>query len=66
VAIDELVVPCPDFTIIHPKTVSNLGIVAQERGNLTRARDLYERALTLRQELGDRKGVAIALNGLGI
>src|SRR5207248_3271585 len=43
----------------------NLGNVAQEQGDYTTARALFEECLTSFTELGDRRGIAHSLNGLG-
>jgi tetratricopeptide (TPR) repeat protein len=40
--------------------------VAQQQGDYTSARSLYEESLNLARELGDKAGVAISLNNLGL
>src|SRR5207249_8300063 len=47
-------------------TLSHLGIVAHEEGNNVRARSLFEEGLTLRRQLGDRRGIAYSLGYLEI
>jgi non-specific serine/threonine protein kinase len=42
------------------------GVVARERGEYDRAVALYEESLALRRELGDRRGIAEALEGLAL
>ena len=47
--------------------ISNyLGTVAQDRGLLDNAADLYARALAISQELGDRPGLAAGYHQLGM
>ncbi len=43
----------------------NLGILAQDQGDYPEARRLYEESLRLREQLGDRAGVAQTLHNLG-
>ena len=43
----------------------NLGNVAYLQGDYDQARRLYQQALDLKQQLGDRAGVAITLHQLG-
>ncbi|MEO1519010.1 MAG: sensor histidine kinase [Bacteroidota bacterium] len=42
-----------------------LGILARKRGDLTTARQHYQRALGLRRQIKDRRGVASCYNNLG-
>jgi predicted ATPase/class 3 adenylate cyclase len=46
-------------------TLSNLGILAIQSGQLSKGRSFFERSLALRQELGDVEGVATSHNNLG-
>ena len=46
--------------------LSNLGIVAEYRGDYERARALHERALALRTEIGDRWAIGNSTNCLGM
>ena len=46
--------------------MNNLGIVYDSLGQYPQARDNYDQALAIFQDLGDRKGEANALNNLGI
>jgi Tetratricopeptide repeat len=43
-----------------------LGIAAQQRGRLDEAGDWYHRSLTIKEELGDRPGMAITYGQLGL
>jgi len=46
--------------------LSNLGIVAEYRGDYERSRGFHERALALRTEIGDRRGIGNSTNNLGM
>ena len=47
-------------------TYHQLGMTAQDRGRLDEAEDWYRKSLTIREELGDRPGMAITYHQLGI
>ena len=44
----------------------NLGIVYRTRGDLTQAEQMYTKALTLNDQLGRKKGMAILHGNLGV
>jgi tetratricopeptide (TPR) repeat protein len=46
-------------------SLNNLGNVARNQRNNTRAHTLFTESLALRRELGDKHGIALALNNLG-
>ena len=46
-------------------SLTQLGHIARIEGRHPAARDLYEKALTIRRELGHRREIAIGLQGLG-
>ena len=46
--------------------LSQAGVVYWYRGELDRAKEYHQESLEIREELGDRKGVATALNNLGL
>ncbi|MBP7691998.1 MAG: tetratricopeptide repeat protein [Anaerolineales bacterium] len=46
--------------------LKSAGTLANQQGNPTRARELYEESLALRRELNDKYGAAILLNNLGV
>lgn len=46
-------------------TLSNIGLVHHNRGNLDQALHHYQQALTISQEVGDRAGEATTLNNIG-
>ena len=46
-------------------SLNNLGLVYQDSGRFSEAKDAFEEALMLRQEIGDRPGIAQTLNNLG-
>jgi len=46
--------------------IQNLGNVAQQRDRLAEAEDLYTKSLALKEELGDRLGIANTYHQLGI
>ena len=47
-------------------TYYQLGITAQARGRLDDADDWYRKALTIEEELGDRRGMALTYAQLGL
>jgi Tfp pilus assembly protein PilF len=47
-------------------TYHQLGITAQDRGQLDRADDWYRQALAISEELGDRPGMALTYAQLGL
>ncbi|MDQ3656217.1 MAG: tetratricopeptide repeat protein [Chloroflexota bacterium] len=47
-------------------TLNNFGNLVYELGELQFARELYEKSLALRREIGDWNGIASALNNLGM
>ncbi|HEX8917555.1 MAG TPA: tetratricopeptide repeat protein, partial [Chloroflexota bacterium] len=48
------------------QALKGAGTLANQQGDHTTARGLYQRSLALRRELGDRPGVAVLLANLGI
>jgi tetratricopeptide (TPR) repeat protein len=54
-----------DWSTVLAKATRLQGYAEQQRGNLSRSLDCYEGSLELYEELGDDKGRALALNGLG-
>jgi tetratricopeptide (TPR) repeat protein len=46
--------------------LSNLGIVAEYRGDYDASRSLHERALQLRTDIGDRRGIGNSTTNLGM
>jgi non-specific serine/threonine protein kinase len=46
------------------KALNGAGTLAHARGDLDRASNLHEQSLTLRQQMADRRGIAISLNSL--
>jgi predicted ATPase/DNA-binding SARP family transcriptional activator len=51
---------------LRARLLHGAGVLTHEQGNYARARAWYEESLTLRQTLGDRRGVAASLNSLGV
>ncbi|MDQ5823177.1 MAG: tetratricopeptide repeat protein [Chloroflexota bacterium] len=47
------------------RALSGAGTLARYQGDFDRARLLFDESLTLRQALGDKKGIAASLNNLG-
>ena len=47
-------------------TYHQLGITAEDQGRLEEAEDWYRQALTIEEELGDRRGMATTYRQLGI
>ncbi|HEX8600086.1 MAG TPA: tetratricopeptide repeat protein [Chloroflexia bacterium] len=50
---------------VRAKVLSGAGTLARYQGDFGRARLLFDESLALRQELGDKKGIAASLNNLG-
>ena len=44
---------------------SNLGVIAETRGDLAEAERLYRESLAIKREIGDRGGEAYSLHELG-
>src|ERR1019366_7073761 len=53
-------------TMARADALNGAGALAYMQGDYVAARSLYEDSLAIRQELGDRRGVAGSLNNLGI
>ena len=47
------------------RALSNLGVVAENRGELATARDYYTQSLAIFRQLDDKRGIASVLNNLG-
>ena len=47
-------------------SLTNLGMVAQEQGDLIAARAYFDECLTIRRELGDPRAIPFALNNLAL
>jgi predicted ATPase/class 3 adenylate cyclase len=47
------------------KALNGAGLLAYSQGDFPSARSLYEQSLSIRQEIGDRWGIASSLNNLG-
>ena len=45
--------------------LSNLGVVAEYRGDIPAAREYHEQALELRRQLDDRRAVGVSMTNLG-
>jgi eukaryotic-like serine/threonine-protein kinase len=54
-----------DLYILLPRCFGNLAEVSLQAGDLVRARERFERARQSAEAVGDRKGVAFAVQGLG-
>lgn len=48
------------------KVLYAAGVLADAQGDYASARALFEESLTINRELGDRRGIAVSLNNLGI
>src|SRR5262245_41748716 len=48
------------------RSYHNLGMVAQDRGDYEAALDWYRRSLAIKEELGNRAGMAISMSQTGI
>ncbi|MGH8103529.1 MAG: ATP-binding protein [bacterium] len=55
----------PESQTILAKALNGAGALAYWQGDYAAARDLHQQALTIRRELGDRRGIAGSLNNLG-
>lgn len=61
----ETVMGADVTTPLRAKILTSAGVLAQSQGDQRSARALYGQALELRRSLGDRLGMAAALNGIG-
>ncbi len=48
------------------RSLHQLGMLAQDMGDLDEARRLYQESLKIKQDLGDRSGVSKSLHQLGM
>jgi tetratricopeptide (TPR) repeat protein len=53
-------------TAPYARALHQLGVLAQAQGDYPEARRLYQESLDIKQQLGDRAGVAISLHQLGM
>ena len=51
---------------VRARALNDAGNLASRQGDYAAARALFEESLTIKRELGDRKGIADSLNNLGI
>jgi CHAT domain-containing protein/tetratricopeptide (TPR) repeat protein len=51
---------------VEANALGTFAVVAEDRGDWARARELYAQALVLRQRIGDSRGVAADYNNLGL
>ena len=54
-----------DFFVLLPRCFGNLAEVSLQRGDLEQARERFERATQVAQDVGDRKALAFAIGGQG-
>lgn len=54
-----------DFFVLLPRCFGNLAEVALQQGELERARERFERARRVAEDVGDRKAMAFAIGGQG-
>ncbi len=52
-------------TSTRATTLNGAGVLAWSQGDYASARSLSEESLSIRRELGDRRGIALSLNSLG-
>ena len=57
-------VPAPDLPLAWAKVLNGAGVLAYARGEYAASRAYFEQNLALRRALGDKKGIAAALNNL--
>jgi predicted ATPase/class 3 adenylate cyclase/Tfp pilus assembly protein PilF len=53
-------------TSLRAKALDGTGTLAYHQGEYASARSLYEESLAIKQQLGDKMGIAFSLNGLGL
>lgn len=56
----------PEYRLLRARLVSAMGVLTSSQGDHAAAKVFYEQALAVRQDLGDRKGVALSLNNLAL
>jgi non-specific serine/threonine protein kinase len=52
--------------LVRAKALNAAGNLSSEQGDYERAKALYQEALSLRREVGDKRGTANSLNNLGV
>ncbi|HLJ68076.1 MAG TPA: tetratricopeptide repeat protein [Chloroflexota bacterium] len=65
---EALALPLPDdreTLTARARALNGAGLLAQRQGDYDRAIAFHERCLSLRQHLGDKRGVSYSLNNLG-
>ncbi len=53
------------FLTAKANALNNMGYVYKEQGNIPKALELYNQSLKLREEIGDKRGIANSLNNIG-
>jgi serine phosphatase RsbU (regulator of sigma subunit) len=53
------------FLKVESAAVNNIGYVYQSQGDIPNALTYYHKALSIQEEIGDKKGIAYSLNNIG-
>jgi len=53
------------FLLILATSLNNIGYVYNNQNNLSKAIEFYNKSLKIREEIGDKKGIANSLNNIG-
>lgn len=53
------------YLIYQAAALNNMGYEADNKGNIIKAIEYYEKALKIREQAGDKKGIAESINNLG-
>lgn len=46
--------------------LNNIGVLADEQGEITKALEFYQKSLKIQEEIKDKKGIASSLNNIGL
>ncbi|MBI3661212.1 tetratricopeptide repeat protein, partial [Candidatus Acetothermia bacterium] len=63
--LEEALTKTPVRTTARASALNGAGNLAFDQGDYAAARSLYQESLTIKRELGDKRGIAASLNNLG-
>lgn len=54
------------FLMAKSAAYNNIGFIYDDKGDVIKALEYYHKSLSIREELDDKKGIAVSLNNIGI
>ena len=54
------------FLLTKANAINNMGFVYKQQGNIINALELYKKSLKIREDIGDKSGIALSLNNIGL